>query len=337
MSHDVRTLVLLVIVALVAAVSAAVAIGSGRRGGRAEVVPLARGATLLSASVWVLLVFGASVRVNGAGLACPDWPRCFGLLVPAIDWPVFLEFGHRVYAGGESIAFVALGFLVLRRADLRARLAPWFAAAAAALGLQIVLGGLTVLHLLAEWTVASHLVCGNLFSALIAVIALELWEAASPSERVEVPGARALAPALAGLVLAQVALGGLVASSGAGLACSTWPGCNADGWFPTLSGLVGLQVLHRLVAYGVVTLALVAAAIGRGRGRFGRAAFAVAALALAQMALGVANVLLDLPVEVTLLHTGGAAALVLATTAMNHATFRAPIATEAVKSDLVTA
>lgn len=337
MSHDVRTLVLLVLVALVAAASAAVAIGAGRRVVRADVAPLARAATAMAASVWVLLVFGASVRVNGAGLACPDWPRCFGELVPDIDWPVFLEFGHRVYAGGESIAFGILAYVVLRRPDLRARMAPWFVAAGAALALQIVLGGLTVLHLLAEWTVASHLVCGNLFSALIAVIAMELWEVASPSTRAEVPGARVLAPALAALVFAQVALGGLVSSSHAGLACGTWPGCNGDAWFPTFAGLVGLQVVHRITAYTLVAFALLAAVVGRGRGAFGRAAFGVAALALAQAALGIANVLLYLPVEVTLLHTGGAAALVLATTAMNHAAFRARVTEPAEKSEMVTA
>ena len=43
----------------------------------------------------------------------------------------------------------------------------------------------------------------------------------------------------------------LTASSGAGLACGTWPGCNGSVWFPTFAGPVGLQVLHRAGAYAV--------------------------------------------------------------------------------------
>ena len=53
---------------------------------------LTRLATGLVATTYVLLVFGASVRVHGAGLACPDWPLCFGEVVPEIDFAV----GHQL-------------------------------------------------------------------------------------------------------------------------------------------------------------------------------------------------------------------------------------------------
>ena len=36
-----------------------------------------RSAFALVALTWMLLVFGSTVRVHGAGLACPDWPLCF--------------------------------------------------------------------------------------------------------------------------------------------------------------------------------------------------------------------------------------------------------------------
>ena len=82
---------------------------------------LRRAATGLVAIIYVLLIFGASVRVWGAGLACPDWPLCFGMLVPEIDFKVGLEFGHRVYAGGVSLLFVWLGYRLWREREPLAR------------------------------------------------------------------------------------------------------------------------------------------------------------------------------------------------------------------------
>ena len=66
--------------------------GSGARG-------LARGFAALSAITFCLIVFGATVRANNAGLACPDWPLCFGEVVPRFDAKIALEWGHRLLAG----------------------------------------------------------------------------------------------------------------------------------------------------------------------------------------------------------------------------------------------
>ena len=126
-------------------------------------------------------------------------------------------------------------------------------------------------------------------------------------------------------MLAQLAMGGLVSSSYAGLACGTWPGCNGPAWFPTFQGLIGLQVTHRLLAYTVAAVALLTFVASYGRGRSGRVAGVVLLLVLVQVALGVANVFLHLKVEVTLAHTAGAAAIVLATTWLHNELWRAPV------------
>lgn len=334
-ASDFRTIALLLTIGTLASVAAGAAVvrADARVARDPGLARLARVGTVLSAAVWVLLVFGSSVRANGAGLACPDWPRCFGEIVPAIDWPVFLEFGHRVYAGCVSLVFVGLGIASLRRPDLRARMFPWFVGAAVALGAQIVLGGLTVWNLLAEWTVASHLLCGNAFSALIAIIALELRDAAAPVRREGVtPAARFVGALLIALVVAQVALGGLVSSSHAGLACGTWPGCNGTSWFPSFEGVVGLQVMHRITAYTLVSVGLFALLVTRGRGTAGAPTLAIAGIVVAQATIGVLNVLLRLPVEVTLLHSAGAGALVIAIAWFNHAAWRAPLAVHSADS-----
>ena len=284
----------------------------------------------LVAVTWALIVFGASVRVHGAGLACPDWPLCFGEVVPAIDVGVAFEFGHRVLAGTVSLAFLGLlAGLVAARGALPRWIPRVGGLALGVLAVQVVLGGLTVLELLAEWTVTSHLVAGNTFCLLLFVLALGLREVGAPVRRAAVPGwARWSGGAVAALALVQLALGGLVASSHAGLVCGpVWPTCGNGAWFPTWGGLVGLHLAHRWVAYGLWVAALANAASLAGAPRARRAGWAVFAAVTGQAGLGIANVLLALPVEVTLLHSFGATATVLSLTWLQVELWRAPLAT----------
>ncbi|HMV69032.1 MAG TPA: COX15/CtaA family protein [Myxococcota bacterium] len=274
-----------------------------------------RAAFGLVAVTGVLLVFGSTVRVHGAGLACPDWPLCFGRVVPAIDFQVGLEYFHRVLAGCVSLGFLGLGAWAWRAGVWAAsgRFRALYAVAVAALATQIVLGGLTVLQLLAEWTVASHLITGNTFCALLLMLALTLRDLRDGERPIDSGGGAWLVVVLAALVPAQLVLGGYIAGAHAGLVCGTWPSCNGGPWFPTLQGLVGLQVAHRLMAYTLLGLAWVHAVVQRGRAGLARPALLLAALVTVQAALGVANVLLHLPVEVTLLHSAGAASVFLTT------------------------
>ena len=277
---------------------------------------LRRMALALVGVTYVLIVFGASVRVHGAGLACPDWPLCFGEVVPQLNFEIFLEWGHRVLAGGVSLGFLALFAQLVRwRKDLPPGTMTVAVCAAIALLVQVILGGLTVLELLAQWTVTSHLLTGNTFCALLFLIALRLGETETVPERASVPVyTRGLAWLFAGLVPLQVALGGLVSSSYAGLACGLWPGCNGPEWFPTFSGLIGLQVQHRVAAYTLFGVALLLLTVTRGKGRVGRGALLAFGMVSLQAAIGIANVWTRLAVEVTLLHSAGAAALFLITT-----------------------
>lgn len=278
------------------------------RGGRA--------AALLAAVGYGLVVLGALVRAHGAGLACPDWPLCFGELVPRFDFHVAFEWGHRALAGTLSIGCLALAAYVLRAPALRARFGRGIAVLFGLLGVQIVLGGLTVLLGLAPWTVTAHLLTGNAFLISLAWLARGLLESARPSPVVRAPvdgASAALAVACAALLVVQVALGGLVSSHYAGLACATFPLCNGDSLLPTLAGSVGMHALHRLNGYA---LALAFAAFAwrmRGDARVAPLARAMAVLVLVQIAVGAANVLLQVPVEITGLHSAVAAAIALTT------------------------
>jgi cytochrome c oxidase assembly protein subunit 15 len=236
---------------------------------------------------------------------------CFGRVVPDLDFQVGLEFGHRVVAGLISLLFLGLGALLVADRGLRP-LMGWWLAAAAVLVVQVVLGGLTVLELLAEWTVTSHLLAGNTFCLLLLVIArLVSPGPAGRTTWVE----RSFASILLAVVLGQLALGGLVASSHAGLACGdSWPQCAGEAWFPTFSGAVGLQVVHRIGAYTVAAAAIALVVATRAVGPVGKASLVVLALVVVQIALGIVNVWFRMPIPVTMGHSAVAALLVLSST-----------------------
>jgi len=284
-----------------------------------------RVALALVPATWFLLVFGSTVRVHGAGLACPDWPLCFGEVVPAYEFKVYLEFGHRVVAGFISLAFTALAVSLWRTGVFKARpgVKRLVGLAFLALAVQVVLGGLTVLELLAEWTVASHLLGGNTFACMLLLIALALYEDGHERPPVS-PMQRAAGVLLLLAVPAQLGLGGLVAGAEAGLACGTWPTCDGIRMFPTFAGPIGLQVMHRAMGYTVAAIALLNVAV-QWRS-FPRLSAGVAVLVGIQIALGVANVFLHLPMEVTLAHSGGAALILMTTVALNDRLWRSPVA-----------
>lgn len=274
---------------------------------------LAGGFALLLLLTYGLIILGALVRAHGAGLACPDWPLCFGRFIPELDVKVAFEWGHRLAAGFISVLFVLLGAAVLRDPIARQTVGRILAVSAVLLGVQVILGALTVWKLLASWSVTSHLLTGNAFAVSLLFATLRLHEVVAPPplRRSLSRAALTLVTATLGLLVVQIALGGLVSSQYAGLACPEWPACFEGAWFPTLQGPRGLHVLHRTAGYALVALVALGAWTTRRVPVVGRLYAAAVVLAVAQVAVGVANVLLRIPVEITGLHSALAAALVL--------------------------
>lgn len=276
---------------------------------------LASGFATAAGLTFCLIVVGALVRAHDAGLACPDWPLCYGQVVPHFDLKIAFEWGHRVFAGAISLGLVGLTFLIARQPALTLRFRNRLALIWLVLGIQVVFGGLTVLLQLAPWTVSVHLLLGNTFCLLLLWTSRDLAERpALPGERGTLTGApRWLTFFVAFCLLVQMALGGWVASNYAGLACTHFPTCNGQQWVPTWEGLVGIQILHRII--GVLLLAAYAALAFflSGRDRLGRLSTLGFGLVVLQIGVGVANVLLRLPIWVTALHSGLAAAIVLVT------------------------
>lgn len=272
---------------------------------------LARGFAVLCGLTTALIVLGALVRAHGAGLACPDWPLCFGQVFPEMDLKVGFEWSHRLVAGGISLVFLGLGIALVRRPRVFRRARLLYGMTAVLLICQVILGALTVWQLLAEWTVTSHLITGNAFNACLLLLALRLRELSPGSVPVAAARGRAGVTVAGVLLLFQMILGGLVSSSYAGLACPEWPTCNGGAWFPSMGGSVGLHLAHRMNGYALTATVLAVAFTTFRMGPLGRLMLLAAALVTAQLCVGVANVLLGLPVEVTGLHSALAALLVL--------------------------
>jgi cytochrome c oxidase assembly protein subunit 15 len=291
---------------------------------RTRAARLARACFVFNGFILANIVLGALVRAHGAGLACPDWPLCFGEVLPRFDFEVAWEVSHRFVGWAFGAAYLTLGALMLRDRALRSAAGSVWVVGIGLLAAQGLLGALTVWQLLASWSVTSHLLVGNAWNACVLWLGFTLRGHARGGARAPAAFAAKLAVALSALFLFfQVGLGGLVSSRYAGLACFTWPSCQGGAWFPVwgMRDPVGLHVHHRANAYLLAGLLVATAWAARRVPRLaGRARLALA-LALVQIAVGVSNVLLELPVEITALHSLLAGALVLAVASCAHAAF----------------
>ncbi len=185
--------------------------------------------TRIRQSIWkiafatlLLMAVGSATRVMNAGLACPDWPLCYGQLVPTqqMNLQVFLEWFHRLDAAliGFSTLFLA-GSSWWFRHQLP-RWTPWAATFALSLILvQGALGAFTVTELLRFDIVTAHLGTALLFfTTLLSIGTLLLPSSQAPAPpRPQAPKPPTLPSPLLPLTAAvfvylQSILGGLVGS-----------------------------------------------------------------------------------------------------------------------------
>lgn len=272
-------------------------------------------------ATYLLIILGAIVRITGSGMGCGDhWPLCNGSLLPPLDLPTMIEYGHRLAAAAVSVLVVALAVYAwwLQRegggkreepARLSSRAAIAAYLAVVLLVIQIALGAITVKLELPAWTVILHLGTAMLLFATLIVAARTVLPASAGGSR---PGLVTSRTALVGaaLGLVTVLLGALVANMGAAGACVGFPLCNGE-WMPTGGGLQHIHWTHRLFAYALTVYALVWALKGRARG-----ARHVLILVALQVAIAAAMVTHGLPPILQAVHVAiGAAvwaALVLA-------------------------
>jgi cytochrome c oxidase assembly protein subunit 15 len=247
---------------------------------------------------------------------------------PAKAWK---EMIHRYVAGTLGLLVFAICWLGWRQRPVVT------AALAGMIVFQALLGMWTVTLLLKPAIVTGHLLGGMTIVGLLTLLAMSERDAASqPSAP---PGAALMAKLALVATAVQIGLGGWVTSNYAALACQDFPTCQGawlpemdfhhaftvlrelgytgDGSLLPLAALTAIHWMHRLgallvfVTVGVLILRL------RSSPAWRNWAFVLAVVLVLQVSLGIANILMTLPLPLAVAHNFGAALLLLHVVAVN--------------------
>ena len=303
-----------------------------------------------------LVLFGAFTRLTDSGLGCPDWPGCYGSASPigardeigaaqsalpsgpVTHGKAWIEMVHRYLATAVGVLIMVMAAMSWRLRRERAQApSPWWAMLTLAwVIVQGAFGALTVTMKLYPAIVTLHLLGGL---GLLALLVLQ-DQAFAPRPLAMPRRLLALAWAVAGLTLVQVALGGWVSTNYAVLACREFPTCQGLWWpqmdfahaftirrelgqtgageFLPFAALTAIHVAHRLAA--VIVLAALAWLVWRlhatGDATLRRFGTGLALLGLWQLVTGLSNVVLGWPLVAALVHTAGAALLTMLLTSL---------------------
>ena len=212
---------------------------------------------LLGATVG-LVVVGVIVRATESGMGCPDWPLCYGQIIPPLDdYKAWLEWIHRTIAAG--IGLIVLGVVAAALRSLRGRRSLQGASLAllALVLFQAWLGRQTVLESNSGRSVTAHLATAMAFAGL------QVWVYIRSGYPEKLPGitrakGAVIAPLIAaGAVYALLLFGSNVTATDTGLIYPDWPLMGGTP-VPPITELAAPQILHRY-ATGIVALVLVAA------------------------------------------------------------------------------
>ncbi|PYV39607.1 MAG: hypothetical protein DMG06_22700 [Acidobacteria bacterium] len=132
---------------------------------------LHRFALVATFCTFVLIIAGALVTGNEAGLAVPDWPLSYGSLMPPMVGGIRYEHGHRMIAGFVGLLTTVLAFWLWRRESRRSVRMLGFIALGAVVA-QGILGGITVLFFLPTIISVSHACLAQAFFCLMVSLTL---------------------------------------------------------------------------------------------------------------------------------------------------------------------
>ena len=274
---------------------------------------------------------GAQLYIDAAQTALPSGP-----VTHSKAW---IEMIHRYLATGVGVLILTLAASSwLERKRLQ--ISPWWPTVTLVwVCLQGAFGALTVTMKLFPAIVTLHLLGGMMLLALLKIQAVRYAQAQGEQLASTVTGGmRVLVLATCALLWMQIALGGWVSTNYAVLACTDFPSCQNSMWPPmdfnqgftlwrelgasgggggdniSFQALTAIHYVHRLAAYVVFTAMILLAVKLNRSGVLRTEARWLGGLALLQVATGLGNVLLGWPLLAAVMHTGGAAAMIIVMT-----------------------
>jgi len=175
----------------------------------------------------LLIAMGGVLCVTQSIRSCPDWPGCFGKLLPPLETSPILEYIHRLLAASSGLLILGAAIAGL----VRARRLRWIVIPPLAAGVLLVevgfLGAMVVLHGISPGWAAVDLGSALLVAALIVTSAVI---AQARKVQPALPDRITFRSPLARLVLATVAVvygvlvsGVLVAGQNSITSCLGWP------------------------------------------------------------------------------------------------------------------
>ncbi len=250
------------------------------------------------AGTLLLVTIGVIVRATDSGLGCPDWPFCYGRILPELgDTKAWLEWIHRGVAA--ILGLLILAEAVLAWVDHRDRRSILWPSVGAVLlvGFQAYLGRQTVLLGNSGPSVTAHLAAAMALLGLLVYILVRSFFPARIGGRGSSQRFTLLAAFGAAATYVLLLFGSQVTATDAALIFPDWPLMGGT-LFPPLTDLTSSQVLHRWVAVVVgLIVAAVALAAWRTQRRHPvlvRLALGAAGLYLVQAVVGGLQVLTQL-------------------------------------------
>ena len=310
-------------------------------------------ATLLAL---IVVSFGAYTRLTDSGLGCPDWPGCYGTLsVPESidqiekaqavypDSPVevekaWIEMIHRYIAGILGVMILVIAFMSIRLRDQINYSLKWPFFLLGLVIFQAALGMWTVTLLLKPAVVSSHLLGGMTVLGILTFLMHRNYGTHREnfvSNRFE----RKIIRFSLVLLFIQIALGGWTSTNYAALACTDYPTCHGSlipemdfsnaftifrelgvtslGEPLSLEALHAIQWVHRVGAIVLLGYLLFVAYILKVNQGFNIWRNVLILVISLQFIIGIANLLLHLPIVLATLHNLGAALLVVILVGIN--------------------
>ena len=310
-------------------------------------------ATLLAL---IVVSFGAYTRLTDSGLGCPDWPGCYGTLsVPESidqiemaqavypDSPVepekaWIEMIHRYIAGILGVMILVIAFMSIRLRDQINYSLKWPFFLLGLVIFQAALGMWTVTLFLKPAVVSSHLLGGMTVLGILTFLMHRNYGTHREnfvSNRFE----RKIIRFSLVLLFIQIALGGWTSTNYAALACTDYPTCHGSlipemdfsnaftifrelgvtslGEPLSLEALHAIQWVHRVGAIVLLGYLLFVAYILKVNQGFNMWRNVLILVISLQFIIGIANLLLHLPIVLATLHNLGAALLVVILVGIN--------------------